>query len=111
MSIDNAGPVIVNTDGTPLELTASFQTLYTVPDGETHEVYVWCHNDTTADVDLTWQFKTGGADRVVTIPAKTTYLVIPGVRFLGVASSQSVLQFKAPSTSQLSVFANANRAL
>jgi hypothetical protein len=82
MALRDAAIVIPSglTNGVPIALTGSYQTIHEV--GDTEEVFIWANNPTASDIDVSLKFGTAGTIiPVVTVPAKSTSLILPGVRF------------------------------
>lgn len=69
------------TGGLPALLTGSLVTLHSVPVSETHEVYLWVNNPTAGDISCTVRLTDGtNRDLIITVPAETTKLILPGPR-------------------------------
>lgn len=83
------------TNGVGMDIShSSLTTLHTVADTHTQEVFMWVTNNTAAALDLTLSCTDGTATEVetITIAAKTKQEVIPGQRFLGVATGQTIIK-------------------
>jgi len=71
------------TSGIPQLLTVSFVEWHSVTAAQEHEVYLYVNNPSALDADVTVRIDDGTNQRdlVIEVTAKTTVLVLPGIRF------------------------------